>query len=153
MTVVGRNPSGHLREQVERQGITVTGTVADVRPFLAEGEVYVVPLRVGGGTRLKIFEALAMGKAVVSTRIGAEGLGLTPGRHYVAADEPDDMVHAISTLLDDTSRRRALEVEGAELVRSRYGWDAVTTVFAQALERATRGERLTAAQAAGPAPA
>lgn len=153
MTVVGRNPSAHLREQVEHLGITVTGTVADVRPFLAEGEVYVVPMRVGGGTRLKIFEALAMGKAVVSTTIGAEGLGLTPGRHFVAADSADAMVHAISTVLDDTDRRRALEAEGADYVRSRYGWNAVTTVFAQALERATEPVLLPASAATGTAPA
>ena len=66
----------------------MTGTVADVRPHVAEAAVYVVPLRIGGGTRLKIFEALAMGKAVVSTRVGAEGLPIVPGQHFLQADEP-----------------------------------------------------------------
>ena len=67
----------------------------DVRPHVAEAAVYVVPLRVGGGTRLKIFEALAMGKAVVSTSVGAEGLPLTPGEHFLQADSPDDFARAV----------------------------------------------------------
>jgi glycosyltransferase involved in cell wall biosynthesis len=81
LTIVGRNPSARVREVAERTGMIVTGTVDDVRPSIAEGAVYIVPLRAGGGTRLKIFEALAMGKAVVSTTVGAEGLGLEPGEH------------------------------------------------------------------------
>ena len=77
-TVVGRNPTARLRAAAERAGVEVTGTVDDVRPSIAEAAVYVVPLRAGGGTRLKIFEALAMGKAVVSTTVGAEGLAHGP---------------------------------------------------------------------------
>src|SRR6185503_19513481 len=72
LSVVGRNPSAALRAAAERAGLLVTGTVDDVRPYIDEALVYVVPLRAGGGTRLKIFEALAMGKAVVSTSVGAE---------------------------------------------------------------------------------
>ena len=75
LTVVGRNPTARLREVAARAGIDVTGTVDDVRPSIGEAAVYVVPLRAGGGTRLKIFEALAMAKPVVSTTVGAEGLG------------------------------------------------------------------------------
>ena len=77
--MVGRSPSARLRAAAKAAGVRVTGTVDDVRPYVAEAAVYVVPLRVGGGTRLKIFEALAMGKAVVSTTVGAEGLPLVPG--------------------------------------------------------------------------
>ena len=76
LSVVGRDPSRRMREVAAASGVQVTGFVDDVRPHIMEAEVYVVPLRVGGGTRLKIFEALAMGKAVVSTTVGAEGLRL-----------------------------------------------------------------------------
>ena len=88
LAVVGRNPSERLRAAGERSGVLITGTVDDVRPFVREAAVYVVPLRAGGGTRLKIFEALALAKAVVSTTVGAEGLALAPGREAVVADDP-----------------------------------------------------------------
>ena len=87
LTIVGRNPTPRLRQAAARAGASVTGTVDDVRPFISEAAVYIVPLRIGGGTRLKIFEALAMGKAVVSTPVGAEGLPLEPGVHYLGAGE------------------------------------------------------------------
>ena len=138
LTVVGRNPSASLRERVGAVGITLTGTVDDVRPYLAEAELYVVPLRVGGGTRLKIFEALAMGKPVVSTTVGAEGLGLVDGRDFVSADGADGLVDAISSLLVDEDRRRNLAAQGSRLVRERFGWEPVTAVFARALESAVR---------------
>src|SRR5262249_54224640 len=77
----------HHRKLGEIAGVEVTGRVDDVRPHIARGAVYVVPLRIGGGTRLKIFEAMSMGKAVVSTAIGAEGLPVTNGRDIVIADE------------------------------------------------------------------
>src|SRR6478736_2110447 len=89
LAVVGRDPTERLRAAAAA-GVRGTGTVADVRPYVAEAAVYVVPLRVGGGTRLKIFEALAMGKAVVSTSVGAEGLPMTPGQHFLQADSPED---------------------------------------------------------------
>src|SRR5205823_6594364 len=82
-------------------GARVTGLVDDVRPHMAEAAVYVVPLRIGGGTRLKIFEALSMAKAVVSTTVGAEGLPLAPGRHFLQADEPAGFAEAVTSLLRD----------------------------------------------------
>ena len=101
-TVVGRNPSTRLREVAARfAGVTITGTVSDVRPAIAEGAVYVVPLRAGGGTRLKIFEALAMARPVVSTTVGAEGLGIEPGLHYTCADQPREFADAVVSLLKD----------------------------------------------------
>src|SRR5207247_8792011 len=87
-TVAGRNPTPRLRSAAAASGVRVTGTVDDIRPHIAEAAVYVVPLRIGGGTRLKLFEALAMGKAVVSTQIGAEGLPVTAWRHIGAAGDP-----------------------------------------------------------------
>jgi glycosyltransferase involved in cell wall biosynthesis len=110
-------------------GLEVTGTVSDVRPFIGAGSVYVVPLRAGGGTRLKIFEALAMAKPVVSTTIGAEGLGLEPGRHYMAADEPDEFALAVVELLRRPEQRRALGDGGRDLVESRFSWARVAQQF------------------------
>jgi protein-tyrosine-phosphatase/glycosyltransferase involved in cell wall biosynthesis len=129
LVVVGRNPSPRLLAAAAAAGVRVTGTVEDVRPHLAAAAVCVVPLRVGGGTRLKIFEALAMGKAVVSTTIGAEGLPLQPGIHYVRADDPDRFAVEVVALLREPGRRRSLGEAGCRLVRERYSWPQVARVF------------------------
>ena len=129
LAVVGRDPAERLRAACATAGVQVTGTVADVRPHVAEAAVYVVPLRIGGGTRLKIFEALAMGKAVVSTRVGAEGLPIVPGEHFLQADSPADFTQAVVTLLKDPDRRRALGRAGRRLVEDRYSWTQVTRQF------------------------
>jgi glycosyltransferase involved in cell wall biosynthesis len=136
LTIVGRNPSLRLVEAGRTPGVTVTGTVDDVRPYLHDAEICIVPLRVGGGTRLKIFEALAMGKAVVSTTIGAEGLGLDPNRHFVAADGHEPFADAVCALLDDAARRTALGESGRIFVDERCSWRQVTQVFERSLERA-----------------
>jgi glycosyltransferase involved in cell wall biosynthesis len=129
VTVVGRNPSAHLRAVAERAGIVVTGTVDDVRPYLDEAAVCVVPLRACGGTRLKIFEAFAMGKAVVSTTVGAEGLAVTPERDISIADEPDQFAQAVITLLHQPARRHALGQAGRMLVETTYSWEQVASEF------------------------
>ncbi len=129
LTVVGRNPSPRLRAAAARAGVRVTGLVEDVRPFVAEAAVYVVPLRIGGGTRLKIFEALAMAKPVVSTGVGAEGLPLVAGEHFVRADDPEDFARAVVALLRDPARRRALGAAGRRLVAERYAWSRVAREF------------------------
>ncbi|HKT31105.1 MAG TPA: glycosyltransferase family 4 protein [Gammaproteobacteria bacterium] len=128
-TVVGKNPSDTLRSAAQRSGVALTGTVDDVRPHLRQAAVCVVPLRIGGGTRLKIFEALAMGKALVSTPIGAEGLPLVHGRHFLCAEAPSAFANAVITLLRDPARRRALGHAGRELVEHRYAWAQVATEF------------------------
>ena len=97
-----------------------------------------VPLRVGGGTRLKIFEALAMGKAVVSTTVGAEGLSLVPGEHLLVADEPAPFAAAVNSLLRDPARRRALGAAGRKLVEQRYGWPQVAREFESHLQGLAR---------------
>jgi glycosyltransferase involved in cell wall biosynthesis len=128
-TIVGRNPSARVRELASRPGIVVTGTLDDVRPSIAEGSVYVVPLRAGSGTRIKIFEALSMGKAVVSTSVGAEGLALESGRHFLAADTAHDFAHAVIRLFRDAARRRALGDAGRALVEANYSWSKVARLF------------------------
>ena len=125
LSVVGRNPSPLLRAEAERSGVAVTGTVEDVRPYVDEAAVYVVPLRVGGGTRLKIFEALSMGKAVVSTTVGAEGLPLIHGQHFLRADSPESFASAVVSLIRDSALRRRLGSAGHRLVEDHYSWPRV----------------------------
>jgi len=129
LAVVGRDPSDRLRAACAAAGIRVTGTVADIRPYVAEAAVYVVPLRIGGGTRLKIFEALAMGKAVVATQVGAEGLPIVSGQHFLQADSPADFAQAVVTLLKDAAHRHSLGIAGRRLVEERYSWTQVTRQF------------------------
>lgn len=129
VTIVGRNPSAQLRRVAEENKVHVTGTVDDVRPSVHEASVYIVPLRIGGGTRLKIFEALAMGKAIVSTTVGAEGLPLTDGTHLLLADTPESFAAAVSQLIADPARRAALGRAGRELVQARYSWRRVAADF------------------------
>ena len=134
-TIVGRNPSARVRELGAQPGVIVTGTIDDVRPSIGEASVYVVPLRAGSGTRIKIFEALAMGKAVVSTTVGAEGLALESGRHFLAADTPHDFATAVIRLLRDPSRRQALGDEGRALVEANYSWAMVARQFEEHCEK------------------
>ncbi len=128
-TIIGRNPGARVRELAAQPGVYVTGTLDDVRPSIARGSVYVVPLRAGSGTRIKIFEALAMGKAVVSTTVGAEGLALESGRHFLAADTPHDFAQAVIRLLRDPARRQALGDAGRALVEANYSWMTVARQF------------------------
>jgi sugar transferase (PEP-CTERM/EpsH1 system associated) len=141
LTVVGRNPGPRVQRLAAIPGVLVTGTVDDVRPYVGEAAVCVVPLRVGGGTRLKIFEALAMGKAVVSTTVGAEGLPLVPGTHYLQADAPAEFADAVVALLQDPARRQALGGAGRRLVEERYSWPQVAREFEARCEEVTRHAR------------
>ena len=134
--IVGRRPSARVKAVAERAGMFVTGTVDDVRPYIAQAAVYVVPLRAGGGTRLKIFEALAMQKPVVSTTVGAEGLGLTPGEDFVAADDPGAFAREVIALVKDPLRRHRLGRAGRELVETHYAWPHIAHAFEVACEEA-----------------
>ena len=135
LAIVGRAPTPEVRRLAAASGVRVTGTVDDVRPFVKEAAVYVVPLRIGGGTRLKIFEAMAMGKAIVSTSVGAEGLPVANGDHLLLADEPRAFARSVVRLLRDVPRRRQLEAAARALVVARYDWAAVSGELEQALLR------------------
>jgi len=128
-TIVGRNPSAAVRRLAGTQGIEVTGTVPDVRPYLAEAAVVVVPLLVGGGTRIKIFEAMAMARPVVSTTLGAEGLPVVPGEHLVVEDEPKRFAAAVSQLLGDGSMGSSLGERARALVCRSYTAEMVASQF------------------------
>lgn len=122
-TIVGRRPSGTVRA-LASQRIRVTGTVEDVRPFYASAVVVVVPLRVGGGTRLKILEAMAAGVPVVSTRLGAEGIDVTPNLHLLLAENRAEMAAAINQISDPQIRSRMVSA-AREFVANRFDWALV----------------------------
>jgi sugar transferase (PEP-CTERM/EpsH1 system associated) len=135
LSIVGRAPTPTVRKLAEDAGIRVTGRVEDVRPSMRDAAVYVVPLRIGGGTRLKIFEAMAMGKAVVSTPIGAEGLPVADGEHVILAEAPRAFADAVIGLLRDADRRWRLEAAARALVVAKYDWSAVAGELENALVR------------------
>ncbi len=135
LCVVGRDPSRKLRDLASSlPSIQVTGRVEDIRPFVQRGAVYVVPLRIGGGPRLKIFEAMAMGKAVVSTTIGAEGLPLNPGEDVILADQPQEFADATVALLKYPLRRVQMGGAARELVETQFSWESVVQPFNNVLE-------------------
>lgn len=121
--IVGRNPPPEVQQLSELSGITVTGSVPQVQPYLAEAAVSIVPLQIGGGTRLKILEALAMRKAVISTSLGCEGLAVTPGKHLEVADRPEKFAQAVIALLRDPQRRAQFGEAGRALVEQEYSWE------------------------------
>ncbi|HXM69182.1 MAG TPA: glycosyltransferase [Candidatus Acidoferrum sp.] len=134
LRIVGRKPSADLQSLASRQeNVEVTGWVEDVRPFLARGAVCVVPLRIGSGTRLKIFEAMSMGKAVVSTTIGAEGLPVQPGDNIILADEPHIFAQSVASLLHDQARRVEIGRAARKLVTENYSWAKIAGDFAAIL--------------------
>jgi sugar transferase (PEP-CTERM/EpsH1 system associated) len=138
LAIVGRAPTPAVARLAQQHGVVVTGRVDDVRPHMAKAAVYIVPLRIGGGTRLKIFEAMSMGKAVVSTTIGAEGLPVTDGRDLVLADSPPAFADAVVRLLRNVDQRRGLEAAARRLVVERYDWAAVAGELDRALTRFAR---------------
>jgi sugar transferase (PEP-CTERM/EpsH1 system associated) len=132
--IVGRRPTSRLR-QIGRSArdVEVTGTVDDIRPYLARGSVYVVPLLIGGGTRIKIFEAMAAGKAVVSTTIGAEGLPVQHGENILLADDAETLARSVADLLGDAVRRKNMGAAARKLVSENYSWKAVGKTMARVL--------------------
>jgi sugar transferase (PEP-CTERM/EpsH1 system associated) len=135
LEVVGRSPSRKLQALAETEkSIRLTGWVEDIRPFVARGSVCIVPLRIGGGTRLKIFEAMAMGKAVVSTSVGAEGLPVRSGENILLADSPKDFADSVSLLLRDPGERMRLGTAARTLVQENYSWQRVAETFALTLQ-------------------
>jgi glycosyltransferase involved in cell wall biosynthesis len=132
LSIVGRSPPEWLRHRVASLAFAdLYADVADVRPYLGDCGVMAVPLRIGGGSRLKILEALASGLPVVSTRIGAEGLHLENGRHLTVVERTEDMAHALVDCIRVPEEARRMAEQGRRLVRDRYDWD----VLADKLEK------------------
>ena len=131
--IVGRNPFAKV-QRLASSSVQVTGTVASVTDYLRDATVVVVPLRIGGGTRLKIYEAMAMGKALVSTTIGAEGLSFQNGRDLLLADDASAFAEAIVLLLRDAQARRRFELAAVQLA-AQFDWSVVAGQFADVLRQ------------------
>jgi glycosyltransferase involved in cell wall biosynthesis len=140
LTVVGRSPTRSLLNEIKKYPkIELTGRVDDVRPFIARHAVYVIPLRIGGGTRIKVYEAMAMGKAVVSTRIGVEGLPVRNGENVLLSDKPEDFADAVITLLKDEEARKRMEINARCFVETSFSWEKVAQVFSNGCIKMARG--------------
>lgn len=136
--IVGRHPPEALRRRFAGTGgIEFTGMVPDVRAEIEKAAVCVVPLRIGSGTRLKILEASAMGKPVVSTRIGAEGLNFRDGAEIILSDEPSEFAKAVADLLSSRSRRATMGLQALGRVEKEYSLFALRGALRQALEALT----------------
>ncbi len=129
VSFVGQKPSASVQALKTRPGVEVTGWVADTRPYIADAAVYVVPLRMGGCTRLKVLEAMAMGKAIVSTTLGAEGIECVPGRDLNLADRAEEFVRAVAALIRDPARRQELGANARKLAEEKYDWAKIVPQF------------------------
>ncbi len=133
--VVGSSPHRALDRLRADPSVRVTGYVADILPYFGGADVYVVPMRIGGGTRLKVLEAMAAGLPLVSTRLGAEGIRLLEGEHALLADDPKAFAEAILCLLRDRARAAALGRAARAFVMAHYAWEHLTPAFEALYER------------------
>jgi sugar transferase (PEP-CTERM/EpsH1 system associated) len=134
--IVGQKPPPRLMSLAEDPAVTLTGYVDDVKPYIAGAAVYAVPLRIGGGTRLKIMEAMALGKAIVSTSLGCEGYPVTSGRELLITDTPQDFARRVVELLGNARRREELGRAGRRFVEERYDWRAIVPMLERVYEGA-----------------
>jgi glycosyltransferase involved in cell wall biosynthesis len=134
LKVVGRSPHARLRSLQGSSDVVLTGYVDDVRPYIAEAAVYVVPLRVGGGTRLKLLEAMSMARAIVSTSLGCEGIAVQSDRELVIADDPVSFAQAVVGLMRDRDRRSELGVSARELAVAQHDWRYITPLLERVYE-------------------
>jgi glycosyltransferase involved in cell wall biosynthesis len=139
--IIGRNPPASLSDKIRDRGlnVTLTGFVDDIRPYVAAANVYVIPLWVGSGTRIKAFEAMAMGRPVVSTSLGIEGLEVTHNEHFLRADNAADFAACILALMDDAALRARIAGAARTLMEAKFSWSEVARQFEaiclRALER------------------
>ena len=153
LTVVGRNPSPSLLELSKQDNsIIVTGRVGDVRPYIEGGSAYIVPLRIGGGTRLKIYEAMAMEKAVISTSVGAEGLPVRNGEELLLADSPVEFARLAVKVLKDKALAAGLGQRAAKTVRESFGWGRVAAEFVAICQRTAARNKTQRSDYATPLP-
>ncbi len=144
--IVGKSPPPEVEQLATLPGVTVTGAVPDVRPYLGEAAVAIAPLLIGSGTRLKILEALAMQKAVVSTSLGCEGLAVETGKQLCIADQPAQFAQSVIDLLRSAEKRTALGQAGRTLVETAYSWEQCGNAAIRALENSVRSRSLSGLQ-------
>jgi glycosyltransferase involved in cell wall biosynthesis len=152
LTVVGRDPPASLvsRAKARRLNWRFTGLVEDVRPYVRDADVYIVPLRVGGGTRLKIYEAMAMRRPVVSTSIGVEGLPIEPGNHYRRADNPSDFAAEVLGVLAAPHAAGEMAEDAYDFILKRYSSRRVARIFEDICRRTLASHVPTAETTASP---
>jgi glycosyltransferase involved in cell wall biosynthesis len=132
--IVGHAPPPDIQRLARPSGVEVTGSVTDVRPYYEEATVFIVPLRLGGGTRLKIIEAMAMGLPAISTTVGAEGLSVHPGEDILIADDPASFAESVLRLLADAELRQRIARSGQHVAR-RYDWNELCKPYIELAER------------------
>lgn len=136
LTIVGRNPSPKLKRISKNiPNVDVTGWVEDTRPYIEKSTVFIVPIRIGGGTRMKIYEGMAMGRAIVSTTIGAEGLPLTHNEHILIADDDNDFSESVIRILKDKNLRERISNNARKYVYENFGWEKVAEEFSKICEK------------------
>ena len=139
---IGQNPPSHMLEMASKDDrIKVPGYVDDIRPYVNRAQVYVVPLRVGGGTRLKILDAMAMGKAIVSTSVGCEGLDVSPGSNIIVADDPEKFAAKTIEALKDRAMRAKLGKAARKLVQEKYSWERIGEQLQEVYESVYKEKR------------
>jgi glycosyltransferase involved in cell wall biosynthesis len=139
LTIAGRRPAPSIRALAADPLLHITGTIDDMRPYLWGGGVSIVPIRIGSGTRLKIYESMAAGIAVVSTTIGAEGLDVSSPDHIRIADTPEGFASACVELLTDPEGRARQTAAALRLVRERFSWPTATNRFEEILVKICPG--------------
>ncbi len=133
-SVVGRDPAPDVQLLDDAPGVKVTGLVDDLREWIGRAAVVIVPLRAGSGTRLKVLEAMAMGKPVVSTSLGVEGLDVVHGEHVLIADDPDSFAASVSLLLESAEKRENMGEAARKLVETSYDWREISATFERMIE-------------------
>lgn len=144
LSLVGRGPTPDLRAAAADPRVDVPGAVPDMRPYLERAGIYVCPIRDGGGTRLKVLDALAMERALVATDLAVEGLGLVPGIHYLPAETPDDFARQIRRLRGDPALMRKLGAAGRAVIDARFAWPVIGRQLETAYRVAATPQRAVA---------
>jgi len=144
--IVGKSPAAEVRALADNPAVTVTGYVEDIRPYVLGSKIYIVPLRMGSGTKLKVLQAMAMGIPVVSTSLGIEGIRVTPGEEILVGDTPEEFARQVIALLNDEGKRTAMARRAREVVVQQYDWQQLIprleAVYAQMFARPERAYQI-----------
>ncbi|MCP4111794.1 MAG: glycosyltransferase [Desulfobacteraceae bacterium] len=145
LTIAGRNPSPNLTKLIrDYPEVSLTGWVEDTRPYIAGSSLYIVPIRIGGGTRMKIYEAMAMGKSVISTSVGAEGLPVVNGENIIIEDDPTEFAKKITELLKSEEKREKIGTAACDYVRKYFAWESVAESFSSICKSAMNSSERSA---------
>lgn len=138
--IVGRNPGTTVRRLESVAGIRVTGSVSDVRPYYEKARVAIAPFRYGGGTKLKVLEAMAVGVPVVATKVGSQGIEAVPGQHLFIEDKSEEFAQRVIDLLRNSDLWRTMSVAARRLVEPKYSWTSIMSDAGRRLEMLVEDE-------------